>query len=490
MDLFSKLDEIHTPTATISSCSIGFLLFSQKILEPWLSSVFRFPIPYELILVILGITATNFAKLSKRHAITVVGKIPTVFPPPALPPVAIHLTVVKIVEHRYHYRINSCQELYSLGHLHIARTLIGDADKNSTQMTVCFSTMTLLTVILFIGPALEYLPKCILASMVVVSLSASFSKFREVRALWPLFKFDFVIFVVSLLLTVCYDMAEGLTFTIIFAIFTIVVRDQWPKWHFLSHDEEINDYKETPKEQLHVMDSSMDACVLRYDAPLIFTSVHKFMKVVSQGVKRWERREFTAVNSATTIRSCSNDNLMMNNAFTSNSSGNTTSGCSTRWRLGFDFLNGGGGGVGSIERRNTGQQPVKATTLIIDCSGFPYVDYQGLCTLKKIYKDFSNEGVVVKFAAPKAVLMRMFRNTDFMEVVPPFEIFSTVRQAVQSTNANQRKFPLSHSVVEPKNSLEGGKTVERVAEEDENIQLMLKHDFATEKKAKIKNFKI
>jgi solute carrier family 26 protein len=86
--------------------------------------------PYELLLVIIGITATNFADLSNRHNITVVGPIPTTFPPPAIPrfelaqfvlfdaisiavtAVAIHLTVVKIVENRYHYKINSCQVQY------------------------------------------------------------------------------------------------------------------------------------------------------------------------------------------------------------------------------------------------------------------------------------------------------------------------------------------------------------------------------------------
>jgi hypothetical protein len=32
---------------------------------------------------------------------------------------------------------------------------------------------------------------------------------------------------VSFVLTVCYDMAEGLTFTVIFAVVTVIVRDQW-----------------------------------------------------------------------------------------------------------------------------------------------------------------------------------------------------------------------------------------------------------------------
>lgn len=50
-----------------------------------------------------------------------------------------------------------------------------------------------------------------------------------------------------------------------------------PKWHFLSHDEECNEFKETPKQHIHELNGN--ACVLRYDAPLIFPNVQKFLKV-------------------------------------------------------------------------------------------------------------------------------------------------------------------------------------------------------------------
>ncbi len=46
-----RLEEIQIPTAIISSASIVFLWFSRCALEPWLNSVFDFPIPYELLLV-------------------------------------------------------------------------------------------------------------------------------------------------------------------------------------------------------------------------------------------------------------------------------------------------------------------------------------------------------------------------------------------------------------------------------------------------------
>ncbi|CAK5090494.1 unnamed protein product [Meloidogyne enterolobii] len=166
-------------------------------------------------------------------------------------------------------------------------------------MTTFFSTLSLLTVILYIGPALEYLPKAI--------------------------------FIVSFLLTVCYDMAEGLTLSALFSAFTIVFRDQWPKWHFLTHDEELNEYKEAERKQQflqHQIAAGGHAFIIRYDAPLIFTSV-----LIQSAKKRKIQLNLCRTYSAT-------EKLVLANY---------------------------------------------ENTLIIDCSGFPYVDFLGLQTLKKVF---------------------------------------------------------------------------------------------------------
>uniref|UniRef100_A0A0M3HFX5 Sulfate_transp domain-containing protein n=1 Tax=Ascaris lumbricoides TaxID=6252 RepID=A0A0M3HFX5_ASCLU len=123
------------------------------------------------------------------------------------------------------------EELYALGFVGVlsslfpvfpvtsgfARSVIGVAVGGSTQLTSLFSALALLSVILYIGPALEYLPKlilekfqCVLASMLMVTMKAYVKKFTELRKLWPMFKIDFLIWIASMLLTICYDMAEGL----------------------------------------------------------------------------------------------------------------------------------------------------------------------------------------------------------------------------------------------------------------------------------------
>uniref|UniRef100_A0A1I7TRE8 STAS domain-containing protein n=1 Tax=Caenorhabditis tropicalis TaxID=1561998 RepID=A0A1I7TRE8_9PELO len=129
-DLIENLDNVHIPTVCISMSSFLFLVIGKEYLAPWLNSAFNYPVPFELVLVVVGITATNYAELSRRHDVKVVGNIPTEFPPPSLPrfdlirhiglnaaaiaitAVAIHITVAKVVEKRYKYKINHGQSVW------------------------------------------------------------------------------------------------------------------------------------------------------------------------------------------------------------------------------------------------------------------------------------------------------------------------------------------------------------------------------------------
>ncbi|KAK6035693.1 STAS domain protein, partial [Cooperia oncophora] len=184
-------------------------------------------------------------------------------------------------------------------------------------LTCLFSSLALVLVILYIGPALEYLPKCILSAMIIVSQRAMFAKFAELRELWPVFKVDFTIWVMSMVLTVCFDMGEGLLLATGFAVLTTIIRMQRPKWHFLSRDSESDIFKETKKKHLEFVGGNV--CVFRMDAPLIFTSIDRF---------------------------------------------------TTKARAAYK-------GMAHEDR----------CRLVIDCSGFPYVDYLGLTTLKTVVAD-------------------------------------------------------------------------------------------------------
>ncbi|WKY15413.1 hypothetical protein Q1695_000693 [Nippostrongylus brasiliensis] len=426
-DLIENISSVHWPTMAISLSSLTFLIVGKEFISPWLSTAFHFPIPFDLVLAVVGITATNYAELSRRYHIKVLGNIPTEFPPPSLPrfdliqyigvnavaialtAVAIHLTVAKIVEKRYKYKINHGQELYALGFVGVlssffpvfpvtsgfARSVVGAAVGSSTQLTCLFSSLALVLVILYIGPALEYLPKCILSTMIILSQRAMFAKFGELRELWPVFKVDFTIWLMSMLLTVCFDMGEGLLLATGFAVLTTIIRMQRPKWHFLSRDSESDNFKETKKKHLEFVGGNV--CVFRMDAPLIFTSIDRFTTAVWQCVKTWERSKAESFVTIDQMNSANTEDIFER----------------------------------KVRAAQNGILREDRCRLVIDCSGFPYVDYLGLTTLKTVVADLTAANVQTYLVVQKGDLRRLFEVTDFYETVDRSRVFEKLDQAVK-----------------------------------------------------------
>ncbi|VDM77457.1 unnamed protein product [Strongylus vulgaris] len=303
-DLIENIHNIHWPTLSISLSSLAFLVLGKEFISPWLSTAFNFPVPFDLVL--------------ELYALGFVSVLSSFFPV---------------------FPVTSG----------FARSVVGAAVGGSTQLTCLFSSLALVLVILYIGPALEYLPQCILSTMIIVSQKVMFAKFAELRELWPVFKVDFTIWLMSMILTVCFDMGEGLLLATGFAVSTTIIRMQKPKWHFLSRDCDSGTFKETKKKNLEFVGGNV--CVFRMDAPLIFTSIDRF----------------------TTVNRC---------------------------------------------------------RLVIDCGGFPYVDYLGLSTLRTVVADLIAANVQTFLVVNKADLRKLFDVTDFYETVAKERIFAKLEDAV------------------------------------------------------------
>ncbi|PIO72915.1 inorganic anion transporter, SulP family [Teladorsagia circumcincta] len=189
-DLIENIGNIHYPTLAISLSSLTFLIFGKEFISPWLSTAFHFPIPFDLV---LNMDSPTFVTLSSRF-------VPSMFPPPSLPrfdliqyigvnavaiamtAVAIHLTVAKIVEKRYKYKINHGQELYALG---------------------------------FVGVLSSFFP--------VFPVTSGFARSVVGAAVGSSTQ---TIWLMSMVLTVCFDMGEGLLLATGFAVLTTIIRMQ------------------------------------------------------------------------------------------------------------------------------------------------------------------------------------------------------------------------------------------------------------------------
>ncbi|RCN24533.1 STAS domain protein [Ancylostoma caninum] len=80
--------------------------------------------------------------------------------------------------------------------------------------------------------------------------------------------------------------------------------------------------------------------------------------------------------------------------------------------------------------------------LVIDCGGFPYVDYLGLTTLKTVVADLIAANVQTFLVVQKGDMRKLFEVTDFYESVERERIFEKLDDAVR--HAEERLLPVSY----------------------------------------------
>uniref|UniRef100_A0A0K0CVC7 Sulfate_transp domain-containing protein n=1 Tax=Angiostrongylus cantonensis TaxID=6313 RepID=A0A0K0CVC7_ANGCA len=152
----------------------------------------------------------------------------------------------------------------------LGRTMVNVKSGARTQLSALFSCALLLAIILWFGPLLRDLPSCVLASIITVALKSMFMKYSELKSIYPVSKIDFSIWVVSFTCTVFINVMEGLAISLIFALFTVIGRSQWPEWQYFFPSTDI----------IGANDSGgsigpFDMCVFRFDGPLLFTNVER-----------------------------------------------------------------------------------------------------------------------------------------------------------------------------------------------------------------------
>uniref|UniRef100_A0A0K0D5L4 STAS domain-containing protein n=1 Tax=Angiostrongylus cantonensis TaxID=6313 RepID=A0A0K0D5L4_ANGCA len=201
----------------------------------------------------------------------------------------------------------------------------------------------------------------------------------------------------SMLLTVCFDMGEGLLFATGFAALTTILRMQRPKWHFIAHDCDSGTFKETKKKNLELVAGNV--CIFRMDAPLIFTSIDRFTTAVWQSVKTWERSK---AESFVTMEQM--DTLFVNDIFEKKA---------------------------RAAHMETARED--RCRLVIDCSGFPYVDYLGLTTLKTTVMDLIAANVQTYLVVQRGELRKLFEITDFYDAIERERVFEKLEDAVMPT---------------------------------------------------------
>uniref|UniRef100_A0A672Y904 Solute carrier family 26 member 6-like n=1 Tax=Sphaeramia orbicularis TaxID=375764 RepID=A0A672Y904_9TELE len=253
----SLLPQTHLPTLVVSAVSMAFLI-TAKELNSFLSPKLPVPIPVELITIVSATLISSYAHLNSNYTISVVGEIPSGLSSPRAPDInlfqevigdafalaivgyAISFSLGKTFALKHGYKVDSNQELVALGLSNtvggffqcfsvcpsMSRSLIQESTGGKTQMAGLASAVIVLVTILKLGPLFQELPKAVLASIVLVNLKGMFKQCMDIVKLWRSSKIDLVVWLVTLVSTLLFNLDLGLAGSISFALLTVIFRTQ------------------------------------------------------------------------------------------------------------------------------------------------------------------------------------------------------------------------------------------------------------------------
>ncbi|KAJ8666880.1 hypothetical protein QAD02_008542, partial [Eretmocerus hayati] len=241
-DIIKNLDNVNTVAMVISAVTIVTIVFNNEILKPRVAKSSSIPIPIEMIVVILGTSVSTYANLPGTYDIITVGNIPVGLPEPKLPPMdflqeiildsfvitmvayTISMSMALIFAQKLSYEVDSNQELLAqgLGNLvgsffscmpfcaSLSRSLIQQSVGGRTQLASLVSCGLLLFVLLWIGPFFEPLPRCVLASIIVVALKGMLMQAKDFFRFLRLSRIDATIWLTTFLTVILLDIEYGL----------------------------------------------------------------------------------------------------------------------------------------------------------------------------------------------------------------------------------------------------------------------------------------
>lgn len=269
-------------------------------------------IPSILLVVILGILAVYFLNL-EAYGVKVVGAIPTGLPSFQVPnitlentlniwPIALTLALVgyletisigkALEEKEGKETIDANQELVALGTSNIvgsffqsygstasfSRSAINFESGVKTNLAAIFAVILVVLTLLFLTPLFYFLPNAVLASIIMVSVFKLID-LSYAKNLWNNRKDEFVVLVVTFLITLFIGIPQGILIGVLFSLLLMVYRTSNPHFAVLENIEGSEYYKNVKRFGDEIV-SRDDLLIVRFDAQLYFGNADFFKRQI------------------------------------------------------------------------------------------------------------------------------------------------------------------------------------------------------------------
>ncbi|XP_071815831.1 prestin-like isoform X1 [Apostichopus japonicus] len=415
---FGDLRYCNTTEIIVSICSILLMVVIKEVQEKFKTkyTVFKYPIPIELVVIVLGTLVSYFLDLNGKFGVAIVGDVPTGLPGPSFPSFeyvpylisdafviaivtfSIAVSMAYIFGKKHNYEIGANQELFAYGASNfvgslfqcfpntasLSRSLVQEVSGCTSQISSLVSAVLILITLLWLGPLFQTLPECCLAAIIVVALRGMFRQCKDLKILWKYSKTDFIIWIITFLAVITFGLDIGLLTGVAFSIFTVVVRTQRPPCFVMGCIPDTDIYKDV--KQFDIVKEVPGIKIFRIQAPLYFSNARYIKdllyrktevsppKILIQRAKLAKRAEAAAVKAK---------EAYANEVDTDMENGKVPTAEEV---------------VTTISKTNHESEPEQVHTVILDFGTVSFIDTVGMNTMKTIITEYDSINVNVLVA--------------------------------------------------------------------------------------------
>ncbi len=320
---FSHLTEIHWLSFAFCVGGILVMLAMRKWLPRW---------PAALLVSVAGILITALLRLDQQ-GLSIVGVVPEGLPGFALPstnmehvrmvlPTVFTVTIIGIVESlgiakalemkNKDGKVRPNQELFALGASKVlgsffqalpssasfTRSAINNEAGAKTGMASIVAALATGLTLIFFTPLFYYLPKAILAAIVLMAVRSLF-EIKEAINLLRVHRMDFLMLLLTFIITLSLGIEEGVLAGVVLSLVVIIFQASRPHVAILGQLPEtvsFRNIKRFPKAE-----QFPGIVIMRFDAPLFFLNAEFFKEIIMKTIKDQEDTPKLLVLDASSI---------------------------------------------------------------------------------------------------------------------------------------------------------------------------------------------
>ncbi len=305
--LFYHVQEINLPTLIIGLMTILSIQAFKK---------YHPKLPAPLIVVTLSTLIVYIYRLDRR-GVSIVGEIPSHLPTLQIPHftwsqvgdlsmIALTIAIIafmeaysvaKAIEEKHKdYEVLPNRELIAIGAANIfgslfrgypvtggfSRSAVNDQAGAKTQFAAIISASIVLLTLLFLTPLLYYLPKAVLAAIILVAV-LGLIKIQEPRRLFRLDKVDFVAYFLTFTITLGFGIKSGILSGVVFSLLMVIYRLSYPHMAVLGKVPSTKIFRNI--DRFENIETEKDCLIVRLDAPMFFANCAFFKKRILEYIQ-------------------------------------------------------------------------------------------------------------------------------------------------------------------------------------------------------------